>query len=72
MKAENKALLKGKMSKRIVYKKLAALLDGEGKRQLFDIIKSGAICELKEQEALDDGAQTMTIKFYFDPKQSQQ
>lgn len=67
MKKENKKLLKEKMSAQVGYKKQAALLDENGKQSLIDIINSGAICEIREKQLLqEDGHQTITIKFYFD------
>lgn len=65
MKPEDKSLVKGKVTQEVGYKKLAALLDDKGKRSLIEIIESGAVCELKQQQVLDNRAQTMTIKVYF-------
>jgi|GEM_PF-5842364 hypothetical protein len=66
MKPEKKELTKGKMIQQAGYKKLAALLDESGKNRLIDIIKSGAVCELRERQHLSNGAQTVTVKIYFD------
>lgn len=66
MKPENKSLVKGKMVQEVEYKKLAALLDSEGKNTLIKIIESGAVCELRQQQKLSNGAETMTVKIYFD------
>lgn len=67
MKPENKDLTKGKMAAQVGYKKLAALLDDDGKGTLIRIVKNGAVCEVRERQVLSNGAQTITVKFYFDP-----
>jgi hypothetical protein len=65
MEKEKSHLVKGKMIQKVGYKKLKALLDEYGKNQIIEIINLGAVCELREQQVLDNGAQTITIKFYF-------
>lgn len=65
MKSENASIVKGKMAQEVGYKKLAALLDDKGKKGLIKIIESGAVCELRQQQVLSNGAQTMTVKIYF-------
>jgi hypothetical protein len=66
MEKEKLGLVKGKMDSEVGYKKLAALLDDSGKNQLIEIIKSGSVCELRQQQILSNGAHTMTVKFYFE------
>lgn len=70
MEKEKSHLVKGKMVQQIGYKKLAALLDDNGKNQLIEIIKSGAVCELTQKQILSNNAQTVTVKFYFLPNGS--
>jgi len=69
MKSEDKTLLKRKMEHQADYKKKAALLDDIGKQQLIDLILGGAVCELQQKQILEGEpeAQTLTIKFYFNP-----
>lgn len=70
MEKEKSHLVKGKMVQQIGYKKLAALLDDNGKNQLIEIIKSGAVCELTQKQILSNDTQTITVKFYFLPNGS--
>ncbi len=72
MKREDKTLLKGKMTQRVIFKPRKALFDESGKNQLIQIIQEGAICELKEKQILNNGAQTITIKFYFKPTENEE
>ncbi|MCB2023148.1 MAG: hypothetical protein KDG44_20290 [Burkholderiaceae bacterium] len=67
---ENMNLTKGKMVYQERYRKLAACLTDEGKNQIIEIIKSGAVCEITQRQVLSNEVETITIKFYF-PQGSQ-
>ena len=67
MKPDDMTLIKGKMEQQVGYKKNAMFLDEQGKQNIIRLLENGSPGEVQQQQVLDTGVQTVTIKIYFKP-----